>query len=139
MRFVLTPGLVRSNLRKMVYDETRIDEEIVAAYYEPLRRPGAWAAQLKLERNWRPEWVEANLERITAPTLVVWGRDDPWHPLSMAREFERRISGARMVILPQCGHLPHEERPEEFNRLVLEFLARCLQQTEPQVEPPDGV
>jgi len=124
MRLFLTPGLVRSNLREMVYDETLITDEVVAAYYEPLRRPGAWRANLKLERNWRPAWVEANLERIGAPTLVVWGQDDPWHPLSMAREFGRRIAGARVEILPECGHLPHEERPDDFNRLVLGFLAQ---------------
>jgi len=126
MRLFLTPGLVRSNLREMVYDETLIADEVVAAYYEPLRRPGAWAAQLRLERNWRPAWVEANLERITAPTLVVWGRDDPRHPLSMAREFGRRIAGAQVVILPECGHLPHEERSTDFNQLVLEFFSRHL-------------
>jgi len=123
MRFFLTTGLVRSNLREMVYDGTLITDEVVAAYYEPLHRPGAWAAQLRLERSWRPTWVEANLERIAAPTLVVWGQDDPWHPLSMAHEFGQRITGAQVVILPECGHLPHEERPADFNRLVLEFLA----------------
>jgi len=126
MRLFLTPGLVRSNLQEMVYDETLITDEVVAAYYEPLRRSGAWAAQLRLERNWRPAWVEANLERITAPTLVVWGQDDPWHPLSMAREFGRRIARAEVVVLPACGHLPHEERPVDFNRLTLEFLAQHL-------------
>jgi len=126
MRFFLTLGLVRSNLREMVYDETLITHDVVSAYHEPLRRPGAWRANLKLERNWRPGWVEANLERITVPTLVVWGQDDPWYPLTMAREFGRRIAGAQVEILPRCGHLPHEERPDDFNRLVLEFLAQHL-------------
>ena len=123
MGLFVTSGMVRSNLRQAVHDDGLITDDVVSAYHEPLRRPGAWRANLKLERNWRPAWVEANLERITAPTLVVWGQDDPWHPLSMAREFGRRIAGAQVVILPECGHLPHEERPADFNRLVLEFLA----------------
>lgn len=119
----VTPGMVRDNLRQAVYDDSLITDDVVSAYREPLRRPGAWRANLKLERNWRPAWVEANLERITAPTLVVWGEDDPWHPLSMAHEFGQRIAGTKVETLPECGHLPHEERPDDFNRVVLEFLA----------------
>lgn len=126
MRLFLTPGLVRSNLRDMVYDETLITDEVVSAYYEPLHRPGAWAAQLRLERSWQPGWVEANIEQISAPTLAVWGENDPYHPLTMAHEFGRRITGAQVVVLPECGHLPHEERPADFNRLLLEFLAHHL-------------
>lgn len=126
MGLLVTAGLVRSNLRQMVYDEGLISDEVVTAYLEPLRRPGVWRANPRLERNWQPGWVEANLERITAPTLVVWGRDDPWHPLSMAREFGRRLADAQVEILPECGHLPHEERQDDFNRLVLEFLAKRL-------------
>lgn len=122
MRLFLTPGLVQSNLRDMVHDQTLITDEIVSAYYEPLHRSGAWSAQLRLERTWRPGRVEANIEQICAPALVVWGENDPYHPQSMAYEFGCRISGAQVEILPQCGHLPHEERPEEFNRLVQAFL-----------------
>jgi 4,5:9,10-diseco-3-hydroxy-5,9,17-trioxoandrosta-1(10),2-diene-4-oate hydrolase len=126
MGLLVTPWMVRANLRQMVYDETLITDDIVSAYHKPLRRPGAWRANLKLERNWRPAWVEANLEQITAPTLVVWGRDDPWHPLSMAYEFGQRIGSAQVEILPHCGHLPHEEQPDEFNQLAMAFLAHHL-------------
>lgn len=126
MGLFVTAWMVRDNLRQMVYENDLVNDEMVTAYLDPLRRPGAWRANLKLERNWRPGWVEANLERITAPTLVVWGQDDPWHPVTMAREFDRRIQDARVEILPACGHLPHEEQPDDFNRLVLEFLAHHL-------------
>jgi len=130
MRLFVTAGLVRDTLRQAVYDESLITDDVASAYHEPLRRPGAWQANLSLERNWRPVWVEANLERIAAPTLVVWGQDDLWHPLSMAHEFGRRITKAQVVVLPECGHLPHEERPGDFNRLILEFLANHLRRGE---------
>ncbi len=124
IKYLLRPSLVRDQLRQMVHDKTLITDDVVAAYYEPLHRPGAWQAQLKRERRWRPGWVEANLERITAPTLVVWGRDDPVHPLKMAREFGQRIRGAQVEILSDCGHLPHEEQAETFSSVVVSFL-RC--------------
>ncbi len=127
MGFFVTPAIVRHSLREAVYDGKLVTDDHVAAYHEPLRRPGAWRAILKLERHWRPDRVEANLERITAPTLVVWGENDPWHPLSMANEFGRRIRSASIETLPSCGHLPHEERPDDFNRLALQFLMDTAQ------------
>jgi pimeloyl-ACP methyl ester carboxylesterase len=106
----------------MVYDDSLITNEVVSAYYDSLHRSGAWAAQLRLERNWQPGWVETHIGQISAPTLVVWGENDPYHPLAMASEFARRIPRAQLEILPHCGHLPHEEHPDIFNRLVLAFL-----------------
>ncbi len=124
MRLFLSPRLVADNLGQMVYDKTLITDEVVSAYYEPLCRPGAWRAMLRLERSWRPGWVEANLERIAAPTLIIWGNNDPYHPLTMAQEFGRRLPEAQVITLPACGHLPQEEHPEEFSRLGVEFLGR---------------
>ncbi len=123
MGLFVSPATVRETLRQMVHDQSLITDDCVSAYLEPLRRPGAWRAVLKLERNWRPAWVEANLEWVTVPTLVVWGEDDPVHPAAMAHDFTRRIKGAQVEFLPACGHLPHEEHPDEFNRLVADFLA----------------
>ena len=123
-KYFLTPSLVRDNLRQMVHDKTLITDDVVTAYFEPLHRRDACQAQLKLERRWQPGWVEANLEWITAPTLAVWGKYDPVHPLKMAREFGQRIYGAQVEILSDCGHLPHEEQAEKFNPLVVNFLQR---------------
>ena len=74
MGLFVTPGMVRSNLRQAVYDEGLITDDVVSAYFEPLRRPGAWRADLKLERNWQPAWVEANLGHSTHPGGLGPGR-----------------------------------------------------------------
>lgn len=122
MKLFLTHDLVRSNLQQMVFDGRQITDDVTAAYYQPLRRFGAWAAQLRLERNWRPVWVEQHIDTISARTLVVWGENDPVHLGGMAYEFGRRVKNARAVFLPACGHLPHEEKPDEFNILMKDFL-----------------
>ncbi len=120
-------SMTRDTLRGMMFNKSLVTDECVSAYLDPLRRPGAWRAVLKLERAWRPAWVEANLERVASPALIVWGRDDPVHPMAMAHELGHRIGSAQVKLLPACGHLPHEERPDDFNRLVIPFLARQLQ------------
>ena len=56
---------------------------------------------------------------IQAKTLVVWGRFDPWLPVSHADRFVAEIKGARKVVL-ETGHLPQEEKPAEVARLIEE-------------------
>ncbi len=62
------------------------------------------------------------LHRVTAPTLVIWGREDGLVSSVYAEEFGRRITGARVEVLDGCGHVPQVERREETLALVREFL-----------------
>ena len=65
------------------------------------------------------------LPLITTPTLLIWGELDVRSPLSVAREFEQAIPDAKLVVIPEAGHVSNLERPEEFNEAVREFcLAR---------------
>ncbi|HKJ35715.1 MAG TPA: alpha/beta hydrolase [Solirubrobacterales bacterium] len=64
------------------------------------------------------------LEEITVPTLMIWGRDDRVVPASEAPGFEQRISNSELRIYGDCGHLAMAERPTRFNREVQEFLGR---------------
>jgi pimeloyl-ACP methyl ester carboxylesterase len=63
------------------------------------------------------------IHRVSAPTLLVWGKDDRLVPLAYADEFSRRIPGARVEVVDQAGHLPHLEQPDAVSRLVGDFLA----------------
>jgi pimeloyl-ACP methyl ester carboxylesterase len=63
------------------------------------------------------------LHRVTAETLVIWGREDALVPVVYAEEFGRRIAGARVEVLDGCGPVPQVERREETLALVREHLA----------------
>ncbi|NGN94742.1 alpha/beta hydrolase [Nocardioides sp. KC13] len=62
------------------------------------------------------------LDTIRVPTQLVWGALDARSPLSVAREFERRIPGADLAVIPACGHVSNVEAPETFNDIVRFFL-----------------
>ena len=68
--------------------------------------------------------LEGRLGRVTAPTLVLWGREDGLVPLVYGERYRARIPGARLEVLERCGHLPAIERPAEFAEAVLGFLAQ---------------
>ena len=68
--------------------------------------------------------LRGELDRIAAPTLLVWGERDPLVPPQLAEEYERAIPHTRRVVLAGAGHVPMAERPREFADAALEFLAR---------------
>jgi 3-oxoadipate enol-lactonase len=59
---------------------------------------------------------------VTAPTLVIVGEDDRPTPVERAREIAATIPGARLEIVPQCGHSSPLEQPERVTALISEFL-----------------
>ena len=65
--------------------------------------------------------LEADLERLTVPTLIVTGdEDDPC--LEPGIFMKRKIRTSGLVVIPKAGHTINLEEPEAFNRAVLDFL-----------------
>ena len=64
------------------------------------------------------------LVEIRAPSLVIVGDlDQPW-TIARVDLLERKLPNVRKVVMPGVAHLPNMERPEEFNRIVLDYLER---------------
>lgn len=62
------------------------------------------------------------LSAIRVPTMVVVGADDLTTPLDQARIMHEGIAGSQLHVLPECGHLPPLERPEDAIRLLRDWL-----------------
>lgn len=110
-------------LRQVFHDGRLVTVERVNEYLAPMRRPGTAAALRSLMGSRAGLDVPAQLARIRQPTLVIWGRDDGWIDVSHAARFLAAIPGSRVEILDACGHMPQEERPADFARITLAFLA----------------
>ena len=67
--------------------------------------------------------LERRLGRVTAPPLVLWGRQDGLVPLVYGERYRDRIPGARLEVIERCGHLPPIERPTDFAARTLDFLS----------------
>ena len=62
------------------------------------------------------------LPQIRAKTLVLWGAGDRIVAVDYGKKFARLIPGARLEVIPECGHLIPLEKPAEFHGAVTEFL-----------------
>ena len=62
------------------------------------------------------------LGEITAPTLVIWGRDDRFVPMDVGLRLLWGMPNAELHIFNRCGHWAQWEHADKFNRMVLDFL-----------------
>jgi pimeloyl-ACP methyl ester carboxylesterase len=83
---------------------------------------GAW-----LDPAFRAWNIEAFLPQIEIPVLVIQGLADPYGTLAQVDAIERGVSGPfERLLLPECGHVPQKDRPEETTAAVLSFARRAL-------------
>ena len=106
-----------------------LDGEVEAALVSPWLGAAGQAAfyrQIAQADERDTDEIEPLFGQIEAPTLIVWGEDDPWIPLDRGRELARRIPGARLELLPIAGHLVQEDRPGELTSLLAEYLGSTV-------------
>jgi pimeloyl-ACP methyl ester carboxylesterase len=125
---VVSPLLIGSRrlLRrrmKQVYDQHAwvLDERRVDARHLPLRAAGTHRAIIRTVRSWDAERISRDAHLISQPTLLLWGENDREIPLADGERLHSEIPGSRLIVYCNCGHLPHEEYPEEFVDVVTGF------------------
>lgn len=64
------------------------------------------------------------LAKVACPTLLLVGSEDPIVPVSVMREVQQRVAGSELAVVERAGHSAYFEAPAEFNRHVLDFIAR---------------
>jgi pimeloyl-ACP methyl ester carboxylesterase len=111
--------------RRMWGDPRRITPEMYRGYSAPLGRHGTFRHAVKIVRTWKQDMqqLQAILPQLShVPTLLVWGSKDRTVDPASAEPLRRNFHSARIAIIDGAGHLPYEECPEEFGRIVLDFL-----------------
>jgi pimeloyl-ACP methyl ester carboxylesterase len=75
---------------------------------------------------WQPRGYDPHLHkwlhRIGVPTLIVWGANDRLYPPDYAHAYQKLIPGSKVVIIPDCGHVPQIEQRTAFVAALEQFL-----------------
>ena len=117
-----------TRMRNLSFDLRDVPVEIILQQLTSYARPGfrdAYDATLKgmmdLDRV-RPFRIAERLARITIPTQIIWGRQDPRSKVENAISAAGQIPDCDLLVLEECGHLPYLELPQAFNEAVARFL-----------------
>jgi pimeloyl-ACP methyl ester carboxylesterase len=125
-RLFLGRWIIQDTLKQVYFDPASVTAEQVDAYYNRLRTENALGALTALGRSVSTissEEYALRIPEIQVDTLIIWGRDDAWIPLQDGFKFKEALPNATLEVIPFCGHIPQEEKPEETAHLIIDFLA----------------
>ncbi len=133
-------GVRRSNYESLVksvfYRDHFVTDGLVRALERKFQQRRWKKGVLRTLRATVGHSVAALLERVTAPTLVIWGANDRvLSDVPGAIRAAERIPGVRQVVIPKCGHAPQIEKTRLVNTLVSRFLRDRLKTISPALEP----
>ena len=122
MRHALPRPLLRMSLAPAYADPGVLTDALATRYHDLLLAPGARTALL--ERMAQTVLVDPRpiLQRIKAPTLLLWGDRDAMIPFANSADYLKAIADVRLVAVPGAGHLPQEEAPALSLAAVRAFL-----------------
>jgi hypothetical protein len=123
MPWVGPRSLVRANLAPAYANAKALTEETLTRYRDMLLAPGVRRAILDRTRQTVLTDPSERLQRIAAPTLLLWGEKDAMIPISNSADYQRLMPNAVLVRLPGLGHVPFEEDPARALLPVERFLA----------------
>jgi len=104
------------------HDTSRLSPETIARYQKPLQVDNWDKALWEFTLASRSSDLMDRLAEFTLPVLVITGDDDRIVPTADSIRLAGELPNASLMVIPQAGHVPHEERPDLFMQAVNEFV-----------------
>ncbi len=109
-------------LKTAWHDPSKITPEIFEGYQEPLQVENWDKALWELTVSSRESGLIERISEFDLPILVITGDADRIVPTEQSLRLAEELPKAELAVIPQCGHVPHEECPAVFMQAVTEFL-----------------
>jgi len=109
-------------LKTAWHNPDKITAEIVEGYQEPLRVNDWDKALWYLTLSSQESGLAERISEFILPILVITGDDDRIVPTEQSQHLADELPSAQLAVIPQCGHVPHEECPAAFMQAVEDFL-----------------
>lgn len=113
---------IKQKVEYTFYDPAVAKKELVDEIFNVTRSVPKCLRIVAIAKSAQRTNMAQEITQIQAPTLLIWGLNDTITPPSVAHEFNRLIPNSDLHFIDQCCHAPMMERPEEFNRILDEYL-----------------
>jgi len=113
---------IRKKTEMTFYDPKTASKELVDEVYQIVNERMKTLKVISLARSAIKNNLGDELKQIKIPTCLIWGNNDSITPPFVGREFNKLISNSELHFIDHCGHAPMMEVPDEFNRILAEFL-----------------
>ncbi len=119
------PFILKDFFKRLYANPANIPPDSFAGYQAGLEPAGSFEHLWNILRSWTTDLrhIDSVLPQVESiPALLLWGERDAAVDPASAEELHRRWKNSAVVMMQNVGHMPYEEVPEEFNRIVLDFL-----------------
>ena len=111
-------------LRQSFFDQSVLTDAVYEGYRRPLTVKGWEEGLWRVTTAPRDNGLVANLAMIETPTLLITGDADTVVPTADTERLATVLPNAQLAVISLSGHLPQEERPEQFLAATIDWIAR---------------
>jgi pimeloyl-ACP methyl ester carboxylesterase len=111
----LTGSLIRTS------NKGTFSKQYLTLYKQAWQQPYALTAMLNWYRAFKYD-VFKTYPKVTVPTLIIWGKNDVTLSAEMAKDSANMCLNGKLIMLNDATHWLHHEKPDEVNRLILDFV-----------------
>lgn len=115
---------IRKKTELTFYDANVATKELVDEVYDIVNNRLKVLKIIALAKSAIRHNLGDELQQITVPTCLIWGKNDTITPPMVAEEFKSLIPNSELHWIDKCGHAPMMEVPGEFNTILEGFLAK---------------
>ena len=117
------PNTIKQILKQAYPSGKNVNNELIQILYKPSQRPGS-AEAFRGFINLFDDYLATDLfDTVQTDIHLIWGEKDPWESLEEARKWRENYKAIKSLnVIKEAGHCPHDENPEETNRLILKII-----------------
>ena len=113
-----------------------LDQNLIKLLHIPSQREGAKEAFRGFINLFDDYLAPELMKDLETPVDLIWGEKDPWEPLEEAQRWFTTFRCIRSLeIIPEAGHCPHDEVPDQVNAALLEWLSTLAGENKPDLQP----
>jgi pimeloyl-ACP methyl ester carboxylesterase len=115
---------VKKKTENTFYDPAMATKEQVDEVFEIVNNRAKVIRLVSMAKSALRHNLRNDVPNMSLPVCLIWGKEDTITPSFVGEEFYKLLPQAELHIIEKCGHAPMMEQPEQFNRILEDFLAR---------------
>ena len=113
---------IKKKAEEVFYDPTVASKEMIDEVYASVNDRHKVIRTLAIAKSAIRHNMAKDLPDMNIPACIIWGKNDPVTPPEVAIDFQRLLPDADLFWVEKCGHVPMMEHPDEFNRILENWL-----------------
>lgn len=115
---------ITKKVQDVFYDPNIATDEIINETFDTINSRIKLIRTLAIAKSAMRHNMAKDLEKMTMPVCLIWGKQDTVTPPSVAEEFHKLLPNSELYWIDKCGHAPMMEHPDEFNKIVDQWLVK---------------